>query len=318
VAWVARDGVEAVELCAQDTPDLVLMDLVMPQMDGVEATRRIMAKSPCAIVVVTASVNQNSSKVFAAMGAGALDAVNTPTLDRPGNRGGSEALLGKIQTISRLIGEGRERPRSNPPSRVRKVVIPHPPLVVIGASAGGPAALASILSHLGPDFPAPVLVIQHVSPQFEENLARWLGHQTTMPVRLARQGDQPKPGTVLVAGTDHHFMFTDPGHVGYTSEPFGALYTPSIDVCFMSAGRHWRGGVVGVLLTGMGRDGAAGLKALRDAGHHTIIQNRATSVVYGMPKAAAEMDAAAEVLPLGGIGPRLLALVPSAGHHRRN
>ncbi len=319
VAWVARDGVEAVARCAQDTPDLVLMDLVMPQMDGVEATRRIMASNPCAIVVVTASVNQNSSKVFAAMGAGALDAVNTPTLDQPGCRLGSEALLGKIQTISRLIGEGRKGPRSNQPLAPRKVAIPKPALVVIGASAGGPAALASVLSHLSPDFPAPILVVQHVSSQFVENLASWLGHQTAMTVRLARPGDRPAPGTVLVAGAGNHFVFTSPGRVGYSTKAFDSPYTPSIDACFLSAGIHWRGGVVGVLLTGMGRDGAAGLKALRNAGHHTIVQDRATSAVFGMPKAAVELDAAAEILPVERIGPRLLFLLPPpAGHHRRN
>lgn len=154
LAWVARDGVEAVERCAKDTPDLVLMDLIMPQMDGVEATRQIMAHTPCAIVVVTASVDQHTSKVFEAMGAGALDAVDTPILERTGNFTGTDALLGKIQTIQRLLSPG---PLGRTPLKPRPVALPSPVprrlLVAIGASAGGPAALARVLSQLPGIFP---------------------------------------------------------------------------------------------------------------------------------------------------------------------
>ncbi len=319
LAWVARDGAEAVERCAQDTPDLVLMDLVMPEMDGVEATRRIMARNPCAIVVVTASVNRNSSKVFEAMGAGALDAVNTPTLDRPGRPGGSEALLGKIQTISRLIrGEVRKRPVAIRPAIVPSSQPGRPQLVVIGASAGGPAALAEVLSCLPADFPAAILIVQHVDSQFVDGLAQWLDYRTELTVRLAQDGDEPEPGVVLLAGTDNHLVFTNPAHVGYAVEPFDSAYRPSIDVCFRSAEEFWHGDITGVLLTGMGRDGAAGLKAIHDAGHHTIVQDEATSAVFGMPKAALDLKAASEVLPLDKIGPRLMHLLThpsSRGDH---
>src|SRR5882672_2296705 len=141
LAWVALDGEEAVTRCAADTPDLILMDLIMPKMDGVEATRRIMAHSPCAIVVVTASVDDNSSKVFEAMGAGALDAVNTPVLEHPGESEGAGALLAKIETIRKLLGAPAE-PRTQ--ARDAAVLPPGAPgecLVAIGASAGGPAAV---------------------------------------------------------------------------------------------------------------------------------------------------------------------------------
>ncbi len=310
LAWVARDGAEAVARCAEDTPDLVLMDLIMPEMDGVEATRRIMAKSPCAIVVVTADVGQNSSKVFEAMGAGALDAVNTPTLDRPGSPGGSDALLGKIRTISRLIG-GSTRSRSHPalPLDMPTLHPPRPQLLVLGASAGGPAALGQVLSHFPADFPAAVLVVQHVDCQFAEGLAHWLDYQTELSVRLAREGDEPEPGTVLLAGTEEHLVFINSAQVGYTAQPIDSAYRPSIDVCFNSAEEFWRGDILGVLLTGMGKDGAAGLKSLREAGHHTIVQDQATSAVYGMPKAASELKAASEILPLEKIGPRLMSLL---------
>jgi two-component system, chemotaxis family, response regulator WspF len=309
LAWVARDGAEAVERCARDTPDLVLMDLIMPEMDGVEATRRIMARTPCAIVVVTASVDQNTSKVFEAMGAGALDAVDTPILERTGNFAGTDALLGKIQTIQRLLSPG---PAGRTPLKPRPPVLPAPVprklLIAIGASAGGPAALARVLSQLPENFPAPVVVVQHVDARFAESLAAWLGGKTRLNVRLAQEGDRPQPGTVLLAGLENHLVFINPGRLGYTSQPMDSTYRPSIDVFFGSVHRIWRGDVIGILLTGMGSDGASGLKTLHLSGHHTIVQDRATSAVYGMPKAAAEMKAASDILPLDLIGPRLLTL----------
>ena len=316
LAWVARDGAEAVERCARDTPDLVLMDLIMPEMDGVEATRRIMAKNPCAIVVVTASVNGNSSKVFEAMGAGALDAVKTPPLGHAQASPGAQAFLGKIQTINRLIGGNGTATKTgsghSPPALLKTT--PQPPLVAIGASSGGPAALAAILARLPADFPAAVLVIQHVDAQFAEGLAHWLNSEANLPVRLARRGDHPHAGTVLLAGTEHHLAFTSAGRLGYVAQPADSAHRPSIDVCFKSIQRFWQGPVVGVLLTGMGRDGAAGMKAMRLAGHHTIAQDEATSAVYGMPKAAAELKAASEILPLEKIGPRLVALFNRKSH----
>lgn len=314
LAWVAKDGIEAVERCAQDTPDLVLMDLIMPEMDGIEATRQIMARNPCAIVVVTASVDQNSSKVFEAMGAGALDAVNTPTLEQPGAADSTEALLGKIETINKLIG-GETGRKTQPASPSVMLPATNKPaqLIAMGASAGGPAALARVLSHLPADFSAAIVIIQHVDFHFTEGLASWLGCQTKLPVRLAIEGDQPQAGTVLLAGTGNHLAFVGPNRLGYVQQPLDCPYHPSIDVFFQSIERSWHYDVVGVLLTGMGRDGAQGLKALRDAGYHTIVQDQATSAVYGMPKAAAEMKAASEILSLDEIGPRLTRLlIPEA------
>jgi two-component system response regulator WspF len=309
LAWVARDGAEAVAQCALDTPDLVLMDLVMPEMDGVEAVRRIMAKSPCAIVIVTASVNRHCSKVFEAMGAGALDAVNTPTLERAGSNFSTHSLLFKIETINRLIGNKSEK-FPLPVSTAQ----PEPPrkrmqLLVIGASAGGPAAVAQVLSKLPRDFPAAVVVVQHVDSQFADGLASWLADQTALPVRLAKDGDHPQPGTVLLAGTQNHLIFVGPGTLGYSSYPADSPYRPSIDVFLESIEHFWRGDVVGVLLTGMGRDGANGLKTIHDAGHHTIVQDQTTSAVFGMPKAAIQLNAASEILPLDKIGPRVTVIL---------
>jgi two-component system response regulator WspF len=310
LAWVARDGAEAVRRCAQDTPDLVLMDLVMPEMDGVEATRQIMAHHPCAIMVVTANVDRNSSKVFEAMSAGALDAVDTPCLERTGALPGTGALLGKIQIINRLIGNGVGGRALRPPARPLGLRhVPSVQLVAIGASAGGPNALARVLCRLPASFPAAVVVVQHVDVRFTESLAQWLNGKTELTVRVAEEGDRPQAGMVLLAGQESHLVSVRPGRLGYTAQPMDSPYRPSIDIFFESIARRWRGPVIGVLLTGMGKDGAKGLKALRETGRHTIVQNRETSVVYGMPKAATELKAAAEILPLDGIGPRLTALL---------
>lgn len=305
VAWIARDGVEAVERCAQDRPDLILMDLIMPRMDGVEATRQIMARTPCAIVVVTANVDDNLSKVFEAMGAGALDAVNTPVLSQPGNLDGAMALLAKIETISRLIGPIGTRPEAAAAPVVRSTDFKHDRLVAIGASAGGPAALAKVLSALPADFPAAVVIVQHVDEHFAPGLADWLQNHSSLRVRLAEEGDRPRAGTVYLAAKEHHLVLASPTHLGYTRHPTDCSYRPSVDVFFKSVNRYWQDTVVGVLLTGMGRDGAEGLKALRDGGHCTIAQDEATCAVYGMPKAAAELDAATDILALDKIGPRL-------------
>jgi two-component system response regulator WspF len=311
VAWVAKDGVEAVELCAQDRPDLILMDLIMPNMDGVEATRRIMATSPCAIVVVTADVYSNSSRVFEAMGAGALDAVNTPVLEHPSTSEGANALLAKIDTIRKLIGAGDGKKVFAPSSSVSPLPAHdhHGWLVAIGSSAGGPAALARILSQLPEDFPAPIVIVQHVDVQFAQGLADWLDYQTPLRVRLAVEGDLITPGTVLLAGQDNHLAFIDSSHLGYVREPADCSYKPSVDVFFKSVAQFWKGDVAAALLTGMGRDGSEGLQILHGLGHHTIAQDAKTSAVYGMPKAAVELQAASEVLPLDKIAARLSNLL---------
>ncbi|WP_049104545.1 chemotaxis protein CheB, partial [Burkholderia cenocepacia] len=182
------------------------------------------------------------------------------------------------------------------------------PLVAIGASAGGPGALASILGSLPADFNAPIVIVQHVDRAFAEGMAQWLDGQTRLAVRVAREGDRPQPGVALLAATDDHLRITRAGTLEYTREPAATPYRPSVDVFFNSLTEHWPGRVIGVLLTGMGRDGAIGLKALRMKGYHTIAQDEATSAVYGMPKAAATLGAARAILPLGRIAGELAAL----------
>jgi len=312
LAWIARDGREAVERCVIDRPDLILMDLIMPNMDGVEATRQIMARTPCAIVVVTANVSGTSSKVFEALGAGALDAVNTPVLESPNSAAGARALLAKIETIRKLIGNGTRKPYPPFTQRAQPAISGPGHLVAIGASAGGPAALTQVLGMLPADFPAPVVIVQHVDSQFAQGLAEWLARHTHLEVRVAREGDRPQAGTALLAGSDHHLVFASSTRLTYTADPVDNAYRPSVDVFFKSANRFWQGNVIGVVLTGMGRDGAEGLLALRQSSHYTIAQDAASSAVYGMPKAAAELGAACQVLALNKIGSRLMSLVSAA------
>ena len=307
LAWIAHDGVEAVDMCRRDRPDLILMDLIMPRMDGIEATRLIMAQSPCAILIVTADIEANASRVFAAMGEGALDAVDTPLLGSADPVLSGRALLAKIDAIARLVGVKTTAPRL-PASRPAP---PSNPVVAIGASAGGPGALAAILADIPKSFPAAIVIVQHVDARFAPGLVTWLGQHCPLPVKLASEGDRAVPGTVLVAGTDDHLVFKSRAQLGYTPNPTEHIYRPSIDVFFDSAGRVCSGPVIGVLLTGMGSDGAQGLKALRGLGHHTIAQDQATSAVYGMPKAAATIAAATDILPLNRIAAKLTQLFGS-------
>lgn len=178
-------------------------------------------------------------------------------------------------------------------------------LVAIGASAGGPSALATLLRGLPSTFAGALVIVQHVDARFAPGMADWLGQHCQLPVRLIRDGDAPQAGTVLVAGTNDHLLLERADRLVYSEEPRDEAYRPSVDVFFHSVCRHWPGGAIGVLLTGMGRDGAKGLKALRENGHYTIAQDKASSAVFGMPKAAIALDAACAVLPAEQIADRL-------------
>lgn len=300
ICWVAQDGDEAIQKCAVDTPDLILMDMVMPRVDGVEATRQIMSESPCPILVVTPTVDGSAAKVFEAMGHGALDAINTPEMGTdPLAQSSRDALLKKIQMIRKLGKVAQKTPAEKPAGQI-------PPLVVIGASTGGPKALGEILSNLPAGLNAAIVIVQHVDEAFSAGLADWLNQQTSLRVRLASQGGRPKKGTVYVAGTRNHLVITSGHTFSYTQEPRSSNYRPSVDVFFQSVAKHWPEKCVAVLLTGMGRDGAAGLDALRRIGWHTIAQDKTTSIVYGMPKAANELGAATEILPIAQIAQAVL------------
>jgi two-component system, chemotaxis family, response regulator WspF len=308
IAWVARDGVEAVAKCTKDTPDLILMDLIMPIMDGVEATRQIMKQSPCAIIIVTVDVEKNSAKVFEALRYGALDAVDTPVLINSAQPEASQALLTKIATIAKLLGKSPPTSFHYPKPQAL------PPLIAIGSSTGGPKALSIILSRLPANFGAAIVIVQHVDAQFASGMISWLNDVTPLTVRKAASGDRPEVGTVLVASTNDHLSLQHNAMLNYIKEPLNYPYRPSIDVFFKSAAQYWTSPGTAVLLTGMGRDGAEGLGLLRHQGWYTIAQDQASCVVYGMPKAAVELKAAIEVLSPEAIASTLIHRTISRRH----
>ena len=245
VAWIATDGGEAVALARADVPDLILMDLLMPGTDGVEATRRIMGECPCAILIVTATITGHLSKVYQAMGYGALDAIDTPTLGPRGEISGAALLLHKIELIGKLIG----KPAETFSGRAEKAGLTHretpaqsaartlEPLVVLGASTGGPQALAVLLAGLPATLETSVIIIQHVDAAFAPGLGQWLSEQAGRRVALTAPGHRPEKGEILLSGTDLHLVMGEDQCLHYSVEPKDSSYRPSVDVFFNS----WHG-----------------------------------------------------------------------------
>ena len=338
IAWMANDGAEALERAKADRPDLVLMDLIMPVMDGVESTRLIMRDAPCPIVVVTATVEGNASRVYEAIGAGALDAVDTPRLGSTGTQG-DKALLGKIAAVRKMTssefraaaaapatagvtpvvkpimtgkptgGPGHHAHAPHQPHQPHHAHDPHDPflLVAVGASTGGPQALATFLKSLPPTLPYAVVIVQHMDATFLPGLAQWLTSQTGRPVTLARRGDRPVPGSILVAGEAQQMIMKPGGTLEYIAGDPELIHRPSIDVFFESLALVRSRTGAAVLLTGMGKDGATGMMALKNSGWRTFAQDRATSVVWGMPGAASQSGAAERTLAIEHIGPAVTA-----------
>lgn len=331
IAWIAKDGAEAVQKAQADRPDVILMDLVMPTMDGAEATRRIMQSAACPILVVTNDVARNFSLVCQALGYGAFDAVMTPelTTETPA-KAGAELLakLAKVDGVTRRIKSSASTSASD--SMIMKAIhrsasnrvasdsglrlaaaaaaaeraiaseqfMNAPPVLLIGASTGGPPALEAILSQLSADFPGAIIIAQHIGAEFVGELATWLKDRCPLKVRLALNGDVPEKGTALIANSAQHLQLRKAGTLGYTLDPILCPYKPSVDVLFQSFAQHWATPCVAALLTGMGDDGAQGLLDLRKHGWHTVTQDKESCVVYGMPKAAALIGAASRVIPL--------------------
>jgi len=303
IAWIAYDGEQAVNFARTDTPDVILMDLKMPVMDGVDATKLIMEQSPCAILLVTASVDEYIADVFKAMSYGAMDAVVTPLVSSGDTTAGAEQLLKKITTVIRaanttlyqLAGQKIElSDRQGTPSATG--------LIAVGASSGGPSATIRVFEKISQSIPAAMVLIQHVDQPFVPRLVDWMNNRLDLEVRQARQGDILRAGTVYMAATESHLILNSDGSLDYTVEPESYPYTPSIDVFFNSVVEHWHLPACGVLLTGMGADGAMGLKRMKQKGFYTIAQDEQSCAVYGMPKAAREMRAAVDELPLNKIG----------------
>jgi two-component system chemotaxis response regulator CheB len=307
----AGDGRAAVELCARERPDVVTMDMMLPVMTGLAATEQIMAHTPTPILIVSASTNRGELfRTYEALAAGAVDVLEKPAgdgTDPDWERRFVAAVkvVSRIRVITHLRGRLAAQRRGVPASEAAAAPASRA-LVAIGASTGGPGALVEVLRPLPRDFRLPVLFVLHISGPFGGSFAEWLQGQIGRPVALASDGaslDELR-GKVIMAPPDRHLVVAGT-RLRLSAGPERHSCRPSADVLFESVAREVGPDAIGCLLTGMGRDGAAGLLAIRQAGGLTIAQDAETSVVYGMPREAARLGAAELVLPLPRIGARL-------------
>ncbi|NVB82450.1 MAG: chemotaxis-specific protein-glutamate methyltransferase CheB [Kofleriaceae bacterium] len=312
VVGEAEDGKRAIELCATLRPDVISMDMMMPVMSGLAATEYIMAHQPVPILVVSSSFNRGELfKTYDALAAGAVDVIDKPRGDEePGVWERRYLTTVKLVSRIRVITHPRAKLRPRPDTPTVRPPIPAPAvrdLLAIGASTGGPGAVVSILRSLPRRLRTPILLVVHLNEAFGAAFAEWLGNQSPHPVAFARDGEVPGPGVAMAPPGWH--LVLEQGRFRLTKGPERHSCRPSVDVLFESIAREVGPGAVACLLTGMGRDGAAGLLAIRNAGGFTIAQDEATSVVFGMPREAVALDAATKVLPLPDIGPFLGTLL---------
>lgn len=316
VVGMAASGPEALDLIARLKPDLVTMDLVMPGMNGLEATQRIMARHPTPILFVSSFFGRAGSYSRQdALAAGALDVVEKPTpmpdatwLVAAGLLARKVKSLAQVTVVTHIQGVSVPDPRPRVSSSPRVAA----EVVAIGASTGGPRVLGELLSMLPANYRPAVLVIQHMAEGVMTGLVGWLQQQSKLPCKVAEDGDYLQPGRVLIAPALAHLTVAAGGrvHLGGSDPVKGCL--PSIDVAFMALARVYGHRAAGVLLTGMGSDGAAGLLAIRQAGGVTLAQDEASCAVFGMPRAAIELGAVQHVLAPADLGRGLLALHPRA------
>jgi two-component system chemotaxis response regulator CheB len=312
----AADGKTAIELCQRLRPDVVSLDMMLPVMTGLAAAEYIMAYCPTPILIVSASTNRGELfKTYDALAAGCVDVLEKPRADQDDDVWdalyvSSLKLTSRIRVITHprarltaaahAIPDGSAGPSGGGERRA----------IAIGASTGGPAAVARILAELSPDFPLPILLVVHISAPFDLALAEWLEEQCRLRVTVARDGDAlPQRGQarVIMAPPDRH-LIVERGCIRLLDAPERHSCRPSVDVLFESMARELGDRAAACLLTGMGRDGAQGLLAVRRAGGATLAQDAETSVVYGMPKEAALIGAAERVLPIGAIAPALQSI----------
>jgi two-component system chemotaxis response regulator CheB len=310
----AEDGRQAIELCLLHRPDAITMDIMLPVMSGLAATEYIMAYCPTPILIVSASFNRGEVfKTYDALAAGAVDVFEKPT-GHEAPESWERAFLAALRMVSRvrvithprarLAGQARQSLECPTPPPVQASAAPK--VVALGASTGGPRALVVILKALPAGFTLPVLAVMHLGAPFAGSFAEWLDGQSPRRVSFARGGEtlDSLVNRVILAPPEQHLVVRG-GRLILTREPERHSCRPSVDALFESLAREHGARAMGCLLTGMGRDGALGLLAMRQSGAPTIAQDEATSVVYGMPREAALLGAACRTLPLEEIGPAL-------------
>lgn len=300
VVGTARNGEQALEMVERLSPDVVTMDVVMPRMDGLEATRRIMEIAPVPIIIVSSTVNRREvSTTFEALRAGAVAAIPRPA--GPGNPDFQTARLELVRTVKAMAEVKVIRRWSSaaispsaPPSLNGEA---SPLVVAVGASTGGPEAIRRLVAGLPRDFPLPVLVVQHMAAGFLGGLAEWLGRFSALPVSLGEAHQPARPGRIYIAPDDHHMGISRELRLTLASTPPEKGVRPAVGFLFRSVREACGRRAAVVLLTGMGDDGVREMKALREAGAMTIAQDRESSVIYGMPGEAARVGAARFHLP---------------------
>jgi two-component system chemotaxis response regulator CheB len=319
----ARDGAEALELVPRLKPDVISMDIRMPGIDGLEATRRIMAQCPTPIVVVSGLLEEEIDLSFQALQAGALAVVpKPPSRDKPSFSFQQRQLVNTLTAMAavRVIRRWDRSPGLNgsiPYFESNQAISlsdnrQTPEILAIGASAGGPGALNSFFSHLPVTLPIPVVVVQHMPDEFLPGLSRWLGDSTALPVRVGAENVVLKPGTIYISPGNVHLTVARVGEslvTKFVRESGAYRYQPSVDVLFHSVAKVCGSKGIGLILTGMGDDGADGMLAIRNAGGRTFAQDRDSSTVFGMPAAAVEHGGVEEVLPLTKLPGAILKLL---------
>jgi len=317
----AENGRQAIDLCLALRPDVITLDLHLPILDGVSATEHIMGHCPTPILIVSSSTNRGDLfKTYDALAAGAVDVLEKPLAEET-DGSWERKFLAAIKLVSRIrvITHIRARLGSVGRAAPARVDVPLPPargaelghsVIALGASTGGPGALVDVLRAVPVGLAATILVVLHIDEPFSSAFADWLANQTSHPVRYVRGGELlvEGRGRVFMAPPGRHLAATG-GKLWLSTAPERHSCRPSVDVLFETLAAECARDVVACLLTGMGRDGAEGLLALRRGGAQTIAQDEATSVIYGMPREAALLGAAERILPLSEIGPMLTRLV---------
>lgn len=314
VVGTANNGKRAIEQAARLKPDAITMDFHMPVMNGLEATRRIMETAPVPIVIVSAScVPEEVESAFLAVEAGAVAVANKPQgTGSPEHEADARELVQAVKMVAgvklvRRKAKKRELPFT--PVALPKVR-PFITLVAIGASTGGPPVLRTLLSRLPPEFPAAVLIVQHMAVGFIAGFAEWLSQITGFPVQLATDGAKLQPGHAYIAPDGYHMLLGSGNRIKLTQDKPENGSRPSVSHLFRSIALNSAGNSVGVLLTGMGRDGADELGLMKTNGAITIAQNEESSAIFGMPGEAVKRGVVQYVLPPEGIADLLLSLAP--------